>query len=274
MTTPKEVLAKCRQKDVKAVDLRFTDFSGQLRHYTIPVERLTEEAFEDGFGFDGSSYAGWQSVHESDLVAIPEPATALLDPFAHLSTLTVTCNIHDPVTGERYSRDPRAIANKAVAFLASTGIADTANFGCESKFYIFDQVQFDQSAHEAFYTIDGLTSSDAEGRRRNSRHAGEQSAQRDDAFPDGMRCTRRSATPGCERSATCRIQLPIPASGGCCRFAGYISAHGEMLCPRARQIGNLHAAAGCTVATARVSIHTFRSGSTADQSLLVADTVG
>ena len=175
--TPKEVMAMCRQKDVKAVDLRFTDFFGLLQHFTIPVNKLGEEVFEDGLGFDGSSIRGWQPIHESDMLAVPQPETAFLDPFAQLPTLAITCDIQDPVTGEDYSRDPRAIGRKAITFLASTGIADKAYFGPEVEFFVFDDVRFEQSENEAFYAVDSVEGQwnrgkhfDVEGRSNLGHH--------------------------------------------------------------------------------------------------------
>lgn len=152
--TPKEVMAMCRQKDVKAVDLRFTDFFGLQQHFTIPVGKLSEDVFEDGFGFDGSSIRGWQAINESDMLCVPQAATAFVDPFATLPTLAILCNIQDPVTGEEYSRDPRSIAQKAATYLESTGIADKAYFGPEAEFFVFDNVRFDQSERAAFYSVD------------------------------------------------------------------------------------------------------------------------
>src|SRR5205085_3222490 len=110
--TPREVLALCREKDVKAVDLRFTDLLGTSQHFTIPVGKLDEGVFEDGLGFDGSSLRGWQGIHESDMLVMPQPQTAFIDPFAAAPTLVLICNIQDPITGEPYSRDPRHIATK------------------------------------------------------------------------------------------------------------------------------------------------------------------
>jgi len=152
--TPKEVMAMCRQKGIKAVDLRFTDFFGTIQHFTIPASRLSEDSFEDGFGFDGSSIRGWKAIHESDMLAVPQVDTTYVDPFAKIATLVILCNIQDPVTGEDFSRDPRVIARKASTYLKSTGIADTAYFGPEAEFFIFDDVRFEQNAHEAFYSID------------------------------------------------------------------------------------------------------------------------
>jgi glutamine synthetase len=154
--TPREVLALCREKDVKAVDFRFIDFPGVWQHFTIPVRRLNEDVFEDGLGFDGSSIRGWQAIDESDMLVVPQADTAFIDPFATLPTLCLICNIQDPITREDYSRDPRNVARKAVNYLKSTGIADTANFGPEAEFFIFDDVRFDQNAREAYYHVDSV----------------------------------------------------------------------------------------------------------------------
>ncbi len=154
--TPKEVLALCREKDVKAVDFRFMDFPGLWQHFTVPVSQLAEETFEDGLGFDGSSIRGWQAINESDMLVVPQPETAFLDPFTELTTLVMICNIQDPITREDYSRDPRNVARKAVNYLRSTGIADTAYFGPEAEFFIFDDVRYDQTANQGFYFVDSI----------------------------------------------------------------------------------------------------------------------
>ncbi len=168
---PQEVLALCREKDVKAVDLRFMDFPGLWQHFTIPVGGLTEEVFEEGLGFDGSSIRGWQAINESDMLVVPQPDTAFIDPFTTLPTLAMICNIQDPITREDYSRDPRNVARKAVNYLKSTGIADTAYFGPEAEFFIFDDVRFDQKAHEGFYHIDSIEGEWNRG--KNTKAAGE-----------------------------------------------------------------------------------------------------
>jgi glutamine synthetase len=153
---PKEVLALCREKDVKAVDLRFMDFPGIWQHFTIPVNKLSEDTFEDGLGFDGSSIRGWQAINESDMILVPQPDTAVLDPFTTLPTIAMICNIQDPITREDYSRDPRNVARKAVNYLKSTGMADTCFIGPEAEFFIFDDVRFDARAHEAYYHLDSI----------------------------------------------------------------------------------------------------------------------
>lgn len=152
--TPKEILALCREKNVKTIDFRFMDFIGTWQHTSIPAGRLTEDTFEEGQGFDGSSIRGWQQINESDMLLVPDPTTAFLDPFTVLPTLNMICNIQDPITREDYSRDPRNIARKAVAYLNSTGIADRAYFGPEAEFFIFDDVRFDQNAHSGYFYLD------------------------------------------------------------------------------------------------------------------------
>jgi len=154
--TPKEVLALCREKDVKAVDLRFMDFPGIWQHFTIPVDKLDEDVFEEGLGFDGSSIRGWQAINESDMLVVPQPETAALDPFTTLPTLSMICNILDPITREDYSRDPRNVARKAVNYLKSTGIGDTAYMGPELEFFIFDDIRYDQTTNSSYFFIDSI----------------------------------------------------------------------------------------------------------------------
>ncbi len=154
--TPKEILAFIKEKDVKAVDLRFMDFIGLWQHTSIPAGRLTEDDFEDGFGFDGSSIRGWQAINESDMLLVPDPTTTFLDPFTQLATLNIICDIQDPITRESYSRDPRNIAKKCVSYLQRTGVADTAYFGPEAEFFIFDDVRYDQTANSAFFHLDSI----------------------------------------------------------------------------------------------------------------------
>jgi glutamine synthetase len=165
--TPKEVLALCREKDIQAVDFRFMDFPGLWQHFTIPVAGLDEDTFEDGLGFDGSSIRGWQAINESDMLVIPQPETAFIDPFCEIPTLVIICNIQDPITREDYSRDPRNVARKAVNYLKSTGLADVAFFGPEAEFFIFDDVRFDQTASSGFYHVDSIEAEWNRGRVEN-----------------------------------------------------------------------------------------------------------
>lgn len=152
--TPKEVLTLVREKEVKAIDLRFVDFPGTWQHFTIPANQLEESTFEDGLGFDGSSIRGWQAINESDMLVIPQADTAFIDPFFQHNTLAMICSIKDPLTRQDYSRDPRYIAQKAVNYMKASGIADTAFFGPELEFFVFDNVRFDHTQNAGYYFID------------------------------------------------------------------------------------------------------------------------
>ena len=154
--TTKDVLEMIKEKGARVVDLRFLDFPGVWQHFTVPVSELDESSFEDGFGFDGSSIRGWQPIHASDMLVIPDPATARMDPFFEVPTLVLIGNIVDPLTRESYSRDPRYIAQKAEAYLKGTGIGDTAYFGPEAEFFIFDDVRFESSSNKSFYQVDSI----------------------------------------------------------------------------------------------------------------------
>lgn len=151
---PNEVISLAKNHDCKFVDLKFIDLPGQWQHTTVPASRLSEELFEEGLGFDGSSVRGWQPINASDMNIIPDPTSAQIDPFTHLQTLSMVCNVKDPITGQPYSRDPRYVAAKAEAHLKSSGIADTAYFGPESEFFIFDSVRYDNAANGSFYEVD------------------------------------------------------------------------------------------------------------------------
>jgi glutamine synthetase len=151
---PKDVTALIKDKGVQAIDLRFVDLPGLWQHFTVSAKEWSEDAFDDGLGFDGSSIRGFQEIQESDMLLVPDPATAFLDPFSAAPTLVLICNVRDPVTGQPYSRDPRYIAEKAENYLKSTGIADTAYFGPEAEFFILDDVRFDQSYNFGYYYLD------------------------------------------------------------------------------------------------------------------------
>jgi glutamine synthetase len=152
--TPKEVLTLIREKEVKAIDLRFVDFPGTWQHFTIPPHHLEESTFQDGLGFDGSSIRGWQAINESDMLVIPQAETAFIDPFFKETTLVLICSIQDPLTRQDYSRDPRYIARKAVNYMKASGIADTAYFGPELEFFVFDSARFDQNQYSGYYFLD------------------------------------------------------------------------------------------------------------------------
>ena len=165
--TPQDVLKLKEEEDVEMVDLRFMDFPGQMQHFAIPAGKLDEEIFEEGVGFDGSSIRGWRAIHESDMLVIPDPASAFIDPFYKARTLVLQCDIADPITRERYSRCPRYVAQKAENYLKSTGIADTAYFGPEAEFFIFDGIRFDQNQHSGYYFIDSVEGIWNSGREEN-----------------------------------------------------------------------------------------------------------
>ena len=154
--TPKDVLEFAKESDARVVDLRFMDFPGLWQHFTVPICELDEGSFEDGFGFDGSSIRGWQPINASDMLVVPDPSTAKMDPFFETPTLVLICNIVDPITRESYTRDPRFITRKAEAYLKSSGIGDTAYFGPEAEFFIFDDIRFETSRNTAFYKIDSI----------------------------------------------------------------------------------------------------------------------
>lgn len=153
-TSPSDVIERARAAGVKVVDVRFADLPGQWQHFSIPARELTEDMFSDGLGFDGSSIRGFQAINESDMLLMPDPDTAFVDPCLKVPTLVLMCDIADPITGEPYSRDPRYVALKAERFLIDTGIATTSYWGPEAEFYIFNSVRYDQNAHEGYYHID------------------------------------------------------------------------------------------------------------------------
>jgi glutamine synthetase len=152
--TPDEVRKLATEAGVKFVDLRFVDLPGMWQHFSIPVEDLEDDLFSEGIGFDGSSIRGFQQIHESDMLLIADAETAYLDPVLQVSTLNLICNVLDPITRERYSRDPRYVAQKAERYLKGTGIADISYWGPEAEFYIFDSVRYDQTAQSGYYYID------------------------------------------------------------------------------------------------------------------------
>ena len=152
----KEVLEYARSNDVvQIVDLRFTDWPGQWQHCSFPISEVDEGTFEDGMGFDGSSIRGWQAINESDMLMVPDPATAFIDPFLAQPTLVMICNIEDPITREPYSRDPRWIARKAENYLqVRAGVGDTAYFGPEAEFFLFSDARFSTGPDHGFYSVD------------------------------------------------------------------------------------------------------------------------
>ena len=152
--TPSDVVALAKEKEVKIVDFKFMDLPGMWQHFSIPATELEEDMFDDGLGFDGSSIRGFQAINESDMLLFPDPETAIVDPVCKIPTLSIICNIKDPITLESYTRDVRHIAQKAEAYLVSTGIADTSYWGPEAEFFLFNDVRYGQDQHSGFYSVD------------------------------------------------------------------------------------------------------------------------
>ena len=154
--TPKDFFELAKKVGAECVDLKFVDMLGTWQHCSYPLDTWDEKTFTEGVGFDGSSIRGWQAINESDMLLVPVPDTAVVDPFAQIPTLVMICMVQDPITREDYSRDPRNIARKAVNYLKSTGIADTCFIGPEAEFFVFDDVRFDQNAHEGYFHLDSV----------------------------------------------------------------------------------------------------------------------
>ena len=182
-TSADEVLRFIRDEDVQFVDVRFCDLPGTMQHFTVPVESFDENVFSDGLMFDGSSIRGFQEIHESDMLLLPDPATAYLDPFRQHRTLNLTFFIHDPVTGEAYSRDPRNVAKKAEDYLRGSGIADTTFFGPEAEFYIFDDIRFETRQNAGYYFIDSIEGAWNTGRTENGGNLGYKPRYKGGYFP-------------------------------------------------------------------------------------------
>jgi glutamine synthetase len=154
--SPEDVLAMVRGEGIEMVDLRFCDLPGLMQHFTVPARQLTDDSFVEGFGFDGSSIRGFQEIQESDMILVPDSTSAVVDPFTKHTTLNLNCWVKDPITGEPYSRDPRYVSKKAEDYLKTTGVADTAYFGPEAEFFIFDRVSYDQRQNGAHYEVDSI----------------------------------------------------------------------------------------------------------------------
>ncbi len=166
--SPKDVLAFAQERGAKQLDMRFTDIPGLQHHISYPIGMLTEDAFEDGFGIDGSSIRGWAAINESDMILIPDPSTIMMDPFYETPTLVMTGMVKDPITRQSYERDPRHIAQKAEAYLRSTGIADTCFVGAEAEFFVFDNIRFDCTPNSGYYYIDAEEGRWNTGRESNN----------------------------------------------------------------------------------------------------------
>ena len=195
-TSGDEVLAFIEAEGVQFVDVRFCDLPGTMQHFTVPAETFGADVFTEGRMFDGSSIRGFQQIHESDMLLLPDPATAVLDPFRTHKTLNLNFFVHDPLTGEPYSRDPRNIARKAEDYLRGTGIADTAYFGPEAEFYIFDSARYETSAEPGLlpHRLDRGRVEHRPGRARRQPRRTSPATR-----AATSRCRRSTTTPTCGR---------------------------------------------------------------------------
>ena len=182
-TNSDEVLKYIKDNDVKFVDVRFCDLPGIMQHFTTPAAAFSEQVFTGGLAFDGSSIRGFQEIHESDMLLLPDATTAVVDPFRAEKTLNINFFIHDPLTHEAYSRDPRNVAKKAEAFLKSSNIADTAYFGAEAEFYIFDSVRYDTTANQSYYYVDSESGAWNSGREEEGGNLGYKVRHKGGYFP-------------------------------------------------------------------------------------------
>ncbi|MGB3827578.1 MAG: type I glutamate--ammonia ligase [Ornithinimicrobium sp.] len=178
-----EAIAYIKEQDVKFVDVRFCDLPGVMQHFNVPAETFDADAFAAGQMFDGSSIRGFQAIHESDMKLIPDPTTAFIDPYRVHKTLIMNFSIVDPFTDEPYARDPRQIALKAEEYLRSTGIADTAFFGAEAEFYIFDDVRFETKQNASYYYIDSVEAAWNTGRAEEGGNRGDKTRYKGGYFP-------------------------------------------------------------------------------------------
>lgn len=180
---PKEFFKFCQEKDVKQFDMKFCDMFGTWQHCTYPLDTLDEGVFEDGLGFDGSSIRGWQAINESDMIAIPDPTTARIDPFFALPTVSVIADIFDPITKQPYNKDPRGVAKRGVEYLKSTGIADTCFVGPEPEFFMFDDIRYHSSQRGAMYEIDSSEAAWNTGRSEVTGNLGHKVGYKAGYFP-------------------------------------------------------------------------------------------
>jgi len=181
--TPAEVLDLLKENEVKFIDLRFTDTKGKEQHVTVPAHTADEDLFEEGKMFDGSSISGWKGINESDMILMPDPDTAVLDLFSDETTLNLRCNVVEPATMQGYDRCPRSLARRAEAYLNSTGIADTAYFGPENEFFVFDNVAWNDSMHGAFYSVDSDEGAWNSGRSTGDGNTGHRPTVKGGYFP-------------------------------------------------------------------------------------------
>ena len=180
---PDDLLAYVKKEGIEMIDVRFCDLIGVMQHFTVPAREFDKDQYENGLAFDGSSIRGFQKINESDMALLPAPTTAWIDPFRECKTLIVNFNVHDPITKEAYSRDPRNIARKAEAYLTSTGIGDTAFFAPEAEFYVFDDIRFDTRQNTSYYSIDSEAGAWNTGRTEDGGNRGYKGKYKGGYFP-------------------------------------------------------------------------------------------
>ena len=255
MATAREVMKKIADNEVKFVDLRFTDIRGKEQHITVPISHFDEDRFTDGQAFDGSSMAGWRGVQASDMLLIPDPETAVMDPFREEPTLILSCDVVEPGEGQGYERDPRSIARRAEAYLQASGVGDVAFFGPEPEFFIFDSVTWKQDmsgsmvnidSEEAHWSsdrkIDGFNSGHRPGIKATGRFVPGH-ALRDGAADGTDGGARRGASPRGGRCRPVRDRHEVRAAGAAGRLAAAHEVRDPQRGTRLRQDGHLHAQA-------------------------------
>ena len=183
MATPKDTLKLVADSGAQVVDLRFCDLPGLMQHFSIPASDCTEDLFEAGIGFDGSSIRGFQEIQESDMLLVPDPDSAVVDPFREHKTVNINCFVKDPVTGEWYTRDPRNVARKAESYLKESGLADVSYWGPEPEFYILDSIRFDQNQHEGYYFVDAIEGIWNSGKDEDGGNKGHKPRYKEGYFP-------------------------------------------------------------------------------------------
>ncbi|MBI3962314.1 MAG: type I glutamate--ammonia ligase [Deinococcus sp.] len=181
--TPNKVIEFAKENKVQVIDLRFMDLPGVWQHVSIPVRELAKSLFEGGKGFDGSSIRGFQAIQESDMLLVPDPDSAFIDPFLEVPTLALICDVRDPASGQRYHRDPRYIAQRAEQYLNKTGIGDKIYFGPELEFFILDEVRFDFNQHSGYYFVDSAEAAWNTGREESPHNLGYKVRYKEGYFP-------------------------------------------------------------------------------------------
>ena len=256
-----DLLAYVKDAGVEIIDVRFCDLPGIMQHFTVPVGSFGPEVFEEGLAFDGSSIRGFQKIHESDMALLPDPTTAYLDPFRIAKTLCINFFVHDPLTKEPYSRDPRNIARKAENYLGSTGIGDTAFFAPEAEFYVFDDVRFETKQNTGYYAIDSVAGAWNTGRVEEGGNRGYKVRYKGGYFPvppvdhfadlrdeivknlEASRSGRRAGPPRGRHRGTGGDQLPLQHHAERRRRHPEVQVHREEHRLGGRQDGDLHAQA-------------------------------